>query len=520
MALRENIDRKPAAVRAPAVDRILVPGETCWRVERAHRAGFLIDAKAYFQAAKAAMLLAQRSILIVGWDFEPRIRLEPDRAENDQHDSVPDILGDLLEWLVARRPSLHVGVLRWNMPLVMTVAQRPKLPMRLRSWRAGERLQFRFDGCHPLGAGHHQKLLVIDDTLAFSGGIDFAGDRWEEPGHADDLPRRTPDGFSYHPHHDVMMAVNGPAAAALGELARERWRRATGKPFAGGAAQKPLWPDGLTADLTEIGVGIARTEPDWYSQPAVREAEALFVRSIEAAKSYIYLESQYLTAEPIANALARRLAEPNGPEVVILLPQHSPGWFDRLAMDGSRQAIIDQLRNADTYDRLRIQAPFSAGGRPIVVHAKICIIDDRFVRVGTANLNHRGLGLDTECDLAIEAAPGEKQAGAVGRAARNLRDTLLAEHLGVTCEAVDQAVQRTGSLIAGIDLLGRLAGDRLRPVGASGGLALPLRGPNVLDPAGSRDVWWLTAQERLGGIPLSIPLMIAGMAVAGWLAFG
>jgi phosphatidylserine/phosphatidylglycerophosphate/cardiolipin synthase-like enzyme len=206
--------------------------------------------------------------------------------------------------------------------------------------------------------------------------------------------------------------------------------------------------------------------------------------------------------------------------VVILLPQHSPGWFDRLAMDGSRQAIIDQLRNADTYDRLRIQAPFSAGGRPIVVHSKICIIDDRFVRVGTANLNHRGLGFDTECDLAIEAAPGKDHAGAVGRAARNLRDTLLAEHLGVTCEAVAQAVQRTGSLIAGIDLLRRLAGNRLRPVGSTGGIALPLRGPNVLDPAGSRDVWWLMAQERLGGIPLAISLMIAGIAFVGWLAFG
>lgn len=498
-----------------AAEPILVPGETCWRLEQARQAAFLIDAKDYFRAAKAAMRLARRSILLIGWDFDPRIRLEPDAPDGE-----PDRIGDLLEHLVAERPSLHVGVLRWNMPFFIAVGQHPKMPQRIRDWRSGERLQYRLDSRHPFGGAHHQKLLVIDDFLAFCGGIDMAGDRWDEPGHSDDIVRRTPSGFAYVPHHDVMMAVNGPAAAALGELARERWRRATGEAFAGSVGEVDLWPEPLPAELRDVEVGIARTLPEWYTQPAVRENEALFLRSIATARRYIYFESQYLTAKPVAEALARRLGEPDGPEIVIVMPEHSPGWFDRLAMDSGRQSIIRKLRAADRHGRLRIFAPFSAGGRPIVVHSKLCIMDDRFVRVGTANLNHRGMGFDTECDLAMEAATDTPQGLAMCRAAHRLLDTLVAEHLGTSPAAVRQALERTGSLVAGLDELG--AGrNRLRPVGEDGGPLLRLRGPNVIDPEGPDDLWWLAARRRLKGSPLTIPLALAGIAAlaAGvWLA--
>ena len=512
MHLTDDNGRRSAAESQPAASRILAAGETCWRVERARQAAFIIDAKAYFHAARDAIRLARHSILIIGWDFDPRIRLDPDGADPGE-----DEIGDLLESLVAERPSLHVGVLRWNMPFFIAAGQHPKMPQRIRNWRSGERLQFRFDSAHPFGGAHHQKLLVIDDNLAFCGGIDMAGDRWDEPGHADEIVRRTPSGFAYVPHHDVMMAVNGPAAAALGEMARERWRRATEESFAGAAGSADLWPAQLPADLTDIDIGIARTLPEWYVQPAVRENESLFLRSIEAARRYIYFESQYLTVSSIADALARRLAEPEGPEVVIMLPQHSPGWFDRLAMDSSRETVIRQLRAADSHGRLRIYAPFSAGGRPIVVHSKVTIIDDRFVRVGTANLNHRGMGFDTECDLALEAVPQSGQAAPVRRAAQRLLDALLAEHLGTEPDAVRQALTRTGSLVAGLDRLG--AGEhRLRPLDEGDGPSLPLRGPNVIDPEGPEDVWWLAWRDTIRQSPVPTALAIAGVAALGWLA--
>ena len=93
----------------------------------------------------------------------------------------------------------------------------------------------KLDGAHPPGASHHQKIVVIDDSLAFCGGIDMTGDRWDTREHRDDEPRRiTPGGAPYAPWHDATTAIEGPAAAALGELARDRWRRA------GGAALAPV----------------------------------------------------------------------------------------------------------------------------------------------------------------------------------------------------------------------------------------------------------------------------------------
>jgi phosphatidylserine/phosphatidylglycerophosphate/cardiolipin synthase-like enzyme len=518
--LHQHPERRQASTATAEDQAILRPGETCWRIARAERAAFLVDAMAYFQAAKAAMRQARRSILVVGWDFEPRIPLEPHRDDA----SEPDVLGDLLERLVAERPGLHVGVLRWDMPVVLTIRQHPKLPLRLRQWRSGERLQWRLDSTHPAGASHHQKLVVIDDCLAFCGGIDLAGDRWDRPGHPDgETLRHTPDGADYPSHHDVMMAVSGPAAAALGKLARDRWRRATGEPFAGGAADGPLWPDGRAADRTDVDVGIARTEPRWYSRPPVREIEDLFLRSIAAAERSIYLESQYLTARSVTQALARRLAEPRGPELVIVIPHESPGWFDRLAMDSARQNAVAQLRQADRHGRLRLYSPFSAGGRPIVVHSKLTLIDDRFIRIGTANLNNRSMGFDTECDLAVEATG--RHAEEVSQAAHRLRNCLLAEHLGAERDEVAAALASHGGLITGIEALRARHGDRLRTYADNPPIAidLPLTGATVLDPADPEEIWWLGSAHaptrRATARAVRTATMLAGAAAAGWLAW-
>ncbi len=42
-----------------------------------------------------------------------------------------------------------------------------------------------------------------------------------------------------------------------------------------------------------------------------------------------------------------------------------------------------------------------------MVHSKVMIVDDGFLRVGSANLNNRSMGADTECDLAFEASCDE-----------------------------------------------------------------------------------------------------------------
>ena len=167
--------RRDDAAPRPPEEPILVPGRTCWRIARADHLGLIVDAADYFAAAKAAMGAARRRLMLVGWDFDLRIRLEPDRDDARQ----PDMLGRFIQNLVENRPGLHAFILKWDMAMVKTIA-REIVPLLAMRWLTMRRIHFRLDSEHPLDACHHQKMMVIDDGLAFCGGIDMTRDRWED----------------------------------------------------------------------------------------------------------------------------------------------------------------------------------------------------------------------------------------------------------------------------------------------------------------------------------------------------
>ena len=192
-------------------------GRACWRIERAGRAAVLLDSGAYFAAAIAALHRARHSILLLGWGFDPRTRLTPD-AEGHEHGT--DEIGLLLVRLAAARPELDIRVLIWKSALPISISQ-DFFPHRARLWFAGTRVKFQLDSAVPFGACHHQKVLVIDDAVAFVGSGDFCVDRWDSTRHLDiDQRRAMPGGSRHGPRHEVMMLVDGEAARALGDLAR------------------------------------------------------------------------------------------------------------------------------------------------------------------------------------------------------------------------------------------------------------------------------------------------------------
>jgi phospholipase D1/2 len=331
---------------------------------------------------------------------------------------------------------LRIHVLQWDAAMVATVA-RQIVPMLWLELMWHHRIHFRLDSDHPWGACHHQKIAVIDDALAFCGGIDMTADRWDTRAHRDDDPCRVrPDGSRYTPFHDMTVAVDGAAARALGELARERWYRATGRRLRPPPPAPDVWPDGLEPLLRDVDVAIARTHPPRPGRSPVREIEQLYLDAIAAAQRAIYCECQYLASASIADALALRLAEPDGPEVVIISPGSAAGWLEELAMDGARKLILRRLREADRHGRLGVYEPVTSGGEPIYVHAKVLVIDDRLLRIGSSNLNNRSMGFDTECDVAVEAPPEARDAAAARERIIGLRNDLLAEHLGVSSAEV------------------------------------------------------------------------------------
>jgi phosphatidylserine/phosphatidylglycerophosphate/cardiolipin synthase-like enzyme len=463
--------------------------DTAWRRETATRAALVVDAADYFEAARLAMLKARRRIMLVGWDFDARIELTDPR---DRLPGEPRTLGDFILWLVEREPALEVYLLRWNIGALRTLF-RGSTVLTVMRWMAHPRIHTRLDAAYPPGASHHHKIVTIDDCLAFCGGIDMTSNRWDTPAHLDDDPRRvSPTGTAYGAWHDTIMAVEGPAAAAITELARERWREA------GGAALEPVtggdcWPGSLAAPFRNVAVAISRSRPA-NGSPPVYEVEAAFLAAIEAARHTIYAESQYFASRRIAEAMAERLSESDPPEIVLVNPKSAHGWLEPIAMDTARARLLKFVRRADHADRLRLYHPVTAAGRPIYVHAKVLIVDDLMLHSGSANMNNRSLRLDTECDLTIDARlPGN--AGAA-EAIRGVRETLLAEHLGVAPAAVREA-ERQGSLIAAIEAL-RGQGRSLVP------LEIPelsdvekwLADNELLDPEGAEEMFKPLSQRR------------------------
>jgi phosphatidylserine/phosphatidylglycerophosphate/cardiolipin synthase-like enzyme len=421
---------------------LTLPDAARWRVARAARASVIVDADAYFRLAREAMLNAKHQILLVGWDFDARITL----AFEDDHPAAPTTVGEFIGWLVARTPTLQVHILRWDKGALKTLG-RGRTLWTLLKWRfLQKRIHLLLDGHHPVAASHHQKIVVIDDCLAFCGGIDMTDERWDTREHRDDDPRRkSPSGFAYKPWHDVTTALEGPVAAALGDLCRIRWRIAGGGTVPAPPASDSCWPDSLVPHFHDIDVAISRSQPEHGGLPAILEIEQLYLTLIARAKRRIYAESQYFASRRIAEAIALRLAEDDPPEIVVVNPLTAQGWLEPLAMDTARARLVTELRRRDRKDRFRLYHPYTAGGAPIYCHAKVLVVDDDVIRIGSSNFNNRSLRLDTECDVTIEHGEGIAA----------IRDDLIAEHLDVDVGTVSAGVARDG-LIATIE---RLRGD-------------------------------------------------------------
>lgn len=444
--------------KAVPMQPILRPGETCWRIEPARRFAVIVDANDYFAAAKTAMRKARHTIYLIGWDFDLRIQLDPDGDD----DNLPDQLGRFLRALIRRRPRLRAFVLKWDYAMLWTLG-REIIPMLLADWWRPDRIHFRLDSAHPAAAAHHQKIIVIDDALAFCGGIDMTNDRWDTRAHRPDDPCRVrPNGTPYGPWHDTTAVVDGRAARALGELARERWRHATGERLPAPESPADLWPDDIQPTLRDVDIAIARTAPAYQGRRQIVEIERLCLEAIAAARAAIYIESQYFASAKVCDALAARLREPDGPEVVVVNPLVAEGWLEEKAMGAARSAALRRIHAADRYDRFRIYYPVNDAGDPIYVHAKVMTIDDRLLRIGSSNINNRSMGFDTECDLAVEAAPGTPDDDQVRAAVIDVRNGLLAEHLGVAPDAFADALQQQGSLVGAIEMLRRRDGRTLR----------------------------------------------------------
>lgn len=417
---------------------LLQEGHTVWRSVRAERAAVLIDAAEYYGALRSAMLAARHSIVVVGWDIDSRTPLVGTAGAAE--DGEPRTLLPFLEALVRKTPTLDIRLLLWDYTVLFALDREPPPSLNLR-WRTPKQIRVALDDCLPLGACHHQKLVVIDGALGFCGGMDLTVKRWDTSEHRVDHPaRRTPDEQLYPPVHDVQMLVDGEAGRCLAEISLKRWEDATGETFSIDPA-RDFWPAGVVPFCEKVRVGIARTLPGSGDQDPATEVLELHLASIRSARQFIYIENQYLTSEAIANALTQRLREVPGLELVLVTPQEPEGWLEKSTMGAGQQRVMQQLLSGDFSSRVRFFYP-SVKSVPVMVHAKLMIIDDVLLRVGSSNLNNRSMGVDTECDLVVMASTAEHRKGI-----RSVLHRLLGEHLGMTVDEVAEQLGVSDSII-------------------------------------------------------------------------
>jgi phosphatidylserine/phosphatidylglycerophosphate/cardiolipin synthase-like enzyme/uncharacterized membrane protein YdjX (TVP38/TMEM64 family) len=427
----------------------LIEGDTCWRLAHAARAAVLIDAASYFEALRASLLAAQRTIFILGWELHSRMRLE---GRERPRDGAPVELGKLLRFLLKRRPQLELRILLWNHPVMYSI-QREFFPRLIFGRRKPERVEILLDSHLPVGASHHEKLVVVDDRVAYCGGVDLTVRRWDIAAHHPAEPRRRDLGRRpYVPMHDLQMVVEGEAAAVLGQRARERWEHAGGKPVESEpVVSSEAWPRNVKPDFENLHLGIIRTVAALEERDRdIREIERSTAAAIASAERFVYIENQYITSKTACEALAARMRANPSLEAIVVTTREPGGWLEAEVMGVGRQQFMAAFRDPALADRIRFVAPLARcdddidgedakvapdGLLSIHVHAKLLIVDDRFLRIGSSNLNNRSMGFDTECDVGIEAANDEQR-----RAIASIRNRLIAEHWGSDEQSVAAAL--------------------------------------------------------------------------------
>lgn len=423
-------------------------GRNCWRIAEAHHAAVLIDAENYYRALHEAIRKARSSIFIVGWDIDSRIRLL--RGEDERRSSWPSVISDLLAEKARLNPHLKVYLLRWDSSLAF-FSKRELTLKQVWDQKTPANVRTLLDSSIPMGGCQHQKVVVIDDELAFSGGMDVSIQRWDTRAHHLNDPEREDVTGGYDAHHDVQVVVSGPIVEHFCELVRWRWDRVSDEPAVAVRQVRdrgrlpPTWPDSARPHFRNISCAIARTIPFMDDVQPVQEVRQMFLDLINQAEDLIYLEHQFASRQEIAEALNARLKQCKTLRVLLVSSYRPQGTFECEAYWASRidfrkilEEGIEPGRVLLLYSYIRNEIGHTNYKR---IHSKVTVVDDKYLVIGSANISNRSMCLDTECDL-VFAAEEQEQRQEIAR----VRNDLIGEHCGRTADEVADLIDGQPSL--------------------------------------------------------------------------
>jgi phosphatidylserine/phosphatidylglycerophosphate/cardiolipin synthase-like enzyme len=348
-----------------------------------------------------AIRRARSHVHLAGWHFDPAFRLE------EGGPTLRELLAEAAE-------QVDVRVLAWaGAPLPLFHPARREVQQAAEELACGTHISMALDAReHPLHC-HHEKLVVVDDETAFVGGIDLTalgGDRLDSSAH----PRRAGLGW-----HDTALRLEGPVVGDVAEHFRVRWHAVAGS----GALQPSMAARSAVSGGVEAQ--FVRTVPERLYEP-VRDGEwsilESYLRALQAAERFVYLESQFLWSPEVTAVLAGKLRRPPCDDfrVIAVLPAHPNNGADDsrgqvgVLIEADKQSGDDLTR----FLACTLYQP-GPGGNPVYVHSKAAVVDDAWLTIGSANLNEHSLFNDTEANVVVRD-PG---------LAREVRLRVWAEHL-------------------------------------------------------------------------------------------
>jgi phosphatidylserine/phosphatidylglycerophosphate/cardiolipin synthase-like enzyme len=448
---------------------VVVTGKTAWRVHRQASSGLLVDACDYYRAFYEAASRAKRSILLLGWQFDSDVQLLrgddlPAGADPREYQFLP-----LLDRLCRERPELEVKMLAWDHSLFFAL-EREILQKVVFDIATVDRFEFKVDSTVPFGGSHHQKVAIIDGQIAFMGSADICQDRWDTSAHvALDRDRVSRRDEAYKPYHEVQAVFTGEPVSSLLELFAERWAFATGEQLDATrfVAENDLFSGlTMTIPMPVADVAFSRTVPLGDDREQVHEIRDLYARAIHSAKRMIYIETQYLTSRCVRDALVTRMGDNDKPklDVVLVLPQKPEKFKEEFTISAPQADLLDELvlaarEGGHSLGIYNVTTTDIASGISLFVyiHAKLMIVDDVFLTMGSANLANRSMVVDSEINATWVAQPGD---AALHEAIRRVRVRLLLEHLG---EGADlRTVTPRQGLVARLDAKVARVEGRLR----------------------------------------------------------
>jgi phosphatidylserine/phosphatidylglycerophosphate/cardiolipin synthase-like enzyme len=357
-----------------------------------------VDGSEALPAIADAIEGARSHVQLAGWHFSPELRLRDDGP------TVRELLAEAAE-------RVEVRVLAWaGAPLPLFHPSRKEVREGRDRLVSGTRISYALDSRERPMHCHHEKLVLVDGELAFVGGIDLSllgGDRYD----CSDHPARGQLGW-----HDASSRIRGPAVADVAAHYALRWQAVTGE---------ELPPTEPPAPAGELDLQVVRTVPNGIYPRLPRGDFGIlesYVRAFRSAERLIYLESQFLWSPELVAILVDKLKHPPHDDfrLVVLLPSQAKNGQE------DTRGQLGVLAEADAGAGRFLPCTLWQQGeqaRQVYVHAKIGIVDDRWLTIGSANLNEHSLFNDTEMNVVAHDEA----------TARALRLRLWSEHL--QCDA-------------------------------------------------------------------------------------